>query len=486
VTENPDPAQKTKRPGFSPIAVPRELVRLTFGLWRHASIGIPLGFAKSLTRESAIISWSDRKVYDIVGDALLNVVDSWGPLYGKAMQIWCSRIGPKGKDLIERLGLDRVYGDWPPLDWDTVQKRLDVEIPLWRDLLQVEPVPLGVASMSQVHAARDEQGRPVVVKLLKPHAVMRLNESIAAIESSVIVAEPFAMTRTAKRLIIDVRHLCDGLRQEMDLSFELRNMKSVRDLVEKSRTKAICVPETMDLLCNKNVIVMQRLEGIKLSDVVSGRATIDEASRKVLAKRVLSELLVQIFEWGLFHADPHAGNLMLLPDGVVGLYDWGLAGELIESDRKYIAGILRSVMTMNLEGLIDVLQEMGRETRGVDIEREKIRSELHALSKMLSQKSDSTTSTSESSTAESAPGLNAMIDHALSAAERLGITMPQGLLLMAKSLVTIEGLARGLDKDVAFARVAGPVLFRAASPGIGDILGMVRQLPKIAGKWLKK
>jgi ubiquinone biosynthesis protein len=186
---------------------------------------------------------------------------------------------------------------------------------------------------------------------------------------------------------------------------------------------------------------------------------------------------VQIFEWGLFHADPHAGNLMLLDDGTVGLYDWGLAGELLDSDRKFIAGILKAVMATDIERLIDVLAEMGRSSNGRHINREKIRQELHKLIQLV---------TSAQATGSDMPSINVLVDGALEAADKLGIPMPAGLILMAKSLVTIEGLARGIDQDVPFARVAGPVLFRAADPGLSDVVALAKQLPGLLRGYFKK
>lgn len=470
-------SHRKKQSRWRPEAIPREFLRVYVGLWRHASLGIPAKFVKSAMRDSGFVSWSDERVYAIVGDALLNVVDSWGPLYGKAIQIWFSRLGPKGQALVEKLQLDRVYGDWPAIAWDQVQSILDREIPHWHDRLKIEPRPLGVASLSQVHGAVDHEGRRWVVKLLKPKSTERLVESIAALQSAIAVAEPFAMTLIAKRFLKDMSSLCRGLSQEMNLTFERETMARVRDLVEQKKSKIIQVPNTWNELCSDRVIVMERFDGVKLSDIVSGKVEISAAARKSLARKVLSELLIQIFEWGLFHADPHAGNLMLLEDGSVGLYDWGLAGELLEDDRRYIAGILKSIMALDIEKLIDVLQDMGRGTRGVELDREKIRKELDKLVLLVKSKDEEK---------KVRPSLHSLIEAALGAGERLGIAMPNGLLMMAKSLLTIEGLSRGIDEDVSFARVAGPVLFRAAGPELSDIVQMVKQLPRLAGKWLSK
>lgn len=469
-------AGRASGPSFSPTAIPREIWRLGVGWWTHASVGLPYKFARAVVSDSSLVSWGDGKVFAIVGDALLSVVDSWGPLYGKAMQVWLSRLGQGALPVIDLLKLDRVYGDWPPLPWQEVQTILNKEIPHWHDELKIETRPMGVASMSQVHAAVDENGRKWVVKFLKPGSMKRLSESIAAIESAVLVAEPFAMTRISRRFLSDVKDLCQSLRREMNLEYERDTMLRVHDLIRSKNQKSLKVPMLHPRLGSRTVIVMEKLDGIKISDIVSGKVSIDDKTRKLIARKLLGELLVQIFEWGLFHADPHAGNLMLLDDGVVGLYDWGLAGELLDVDRRFIAGILKSVMAMDIERLIDVLGEMGMETQGKSIDRETIRAELNVLIKLVN---DAKASGGE------IPPLNTLVEAALEGADKLGIGMPAGLILMAKSLLTIEGLARGIDADVPFARVAGPVLFRAADPTLKDVLALAKKLPGMIGRYFK-
>ena len=471
------PRKRGARRAFSPLAIPKEIWRLGVGFVAHGSMGIPFKFVASFVNDSSLVPWSDAKVFSIVGEALLAVIDAWGPLYGKAMQVWLSRMGKEAVPIIDMLKLDRVYGDWPPLPWNEVQLILDREVPSWRDELKVESKPLGVASMSQVHGAVDMQGNAWVVKLLKPAAILRLTESVEAIETAILVAEPFALTRISRRFLIDVRDLCESLRREMNLDHERETMIRVHDLIASKGQKSLRVPALHPRLGNRSVICMERLNGIKLSDIISGRVELEQKMRKTIARKLLSELLVQIFEWGLFHADPHAGNLMLLEDGTVGLYDWGLAGELLDSDRRFIAGILKAVMSLDIEKLIDVHGEMGREATGKNVEREKIRLELRRMIKLVE---DSQTANGE------APSLNQLVEAALEGADRLGIPMPAGLLLMAKSLMTIEGLARGIDANVPFAMVAGPVLFRAADPSLSDVFAIVKQMPNIMRRFFSK
>ena len=192
-----------------------------------------------------------------------------------------------------------------------------------------------------------------------------------------------------------------------------------------------------------------------------------------MARSLLHELLIQVFEMGLFHGDPHAGNLMLLPDETIGIFDWGLAGELKESDRKHIAAILKAVMIMDVDRLVEALYELAQGGAKKAVTRKMISAEVAILAKRLRPNADKDTK----------PSFCDQIEACLRSASKLGIQLPPGLLLMAKSLVTIEGLAKGIDPEVPLKRIASPVLLAAARPGLHELFTMARNLPKMARRF---
>ena len=159
----------------------------------------------------------------------------------------------------------------------------------------------------------------------------------------------------------------------------------------------------------------------------------------------------------MFHGDPHAGNLILLEDGTVGLFDWGLAGELTESDRKIIAELLRSVLARDIDRLGRALAAMANKGH-VKVSPEKVIKGLTGLKQRLQDQK-----------ARKSLSLQQVLNQCFKAADKLGIEVPSGLFLMAKSLVTIEGLSRGLDPEVSLKKVAAPFLLKAARPGLKDI-----------------
>ena len=456
-----------------PLAIPREITRLTQAWWQYGVFGLPSSLTKSLLKDASLDSvFNEKRLYEIFGDNALRLFDALGPIYGKAGQMALSRMSPSAHAVADNLHLTRLYKDWPAMPWSQVKKLLDAEIPQWRTGLTVEPFPLGVASLAQVHSATSADGRQWVVKVLKPQAKKRMAETTAALEQFINYLQPLALTQVAKRTLKEMRELINSFRRETSLIRERDTIIRLREKLQSRRQGVLMIPEVNRDFCSQHVLTVERFVGVSLAEVVSGKVELPPQFRQKLAKSVLSELLVQVFELGLFHADPHAGNLILTEDGEVGLFDWGLAGELFESDRRYIAAILKAVIALDHEQIIDALVSMGQDA-GRDVDREDVRRELKSVAAMIKRGRDDPTKKAS---------LQELLESCLNSAGRLGIPVPDGLLLMAKSLVTIEGLARGIDPQVSLARVATPVLFKAAKPGWKEVVAFSRRLPGLVRK----
>lgn len=406
-----------------------------------------------------------KQLYRSLADASMSLFDELGPIYGKAAQIALTRVSSKARSRADFLGFDRLFGAWNPLPIAAVEAILDQEIPAWRSHLKIEPTPLGVASMAQVHGATGPLGERLVVKVLKPQSEQRLNETAKALKDLLVLLKPVGRTsRTTKKVIADLEELLASIVRESDFLAEKATIHKAHRLLSKDETsKILKIPHTVDHLSSRRVIVMERFDGPRLSEIVSGKVKLPENVRRRLARKILKDLLVQIFEIGLFHGDPHGGNLILLKDGSVGIFDWGLAGELLQSDRKHIAALLRAALSLDREALLDTLIHM-TEMEGRPVEREKLTKIVQKLAKNF--KDD-----------DAKPSLRRFLQLTLATADEAHIAIPSGLLLMAKSLITIEGIAKGLDPDVMLLRVAAPVLFQAARPSLQDLFKMATRLP---------
>lgn len=481
----------------SPLAFARELIAVSRATTRLTSFRLPYAIGRSIVVDPAIDGpVSQDRLLEVIGSALLEFIEELGPVYGKAGQIILSRLDPARQELAARMQLDRLYGQWPPLEFDAVVEILDREVPDWRKFLKrIDPAPIGVASISQVHAAVDHEGRDWVVKVIKPDSAVRMTATVSAIEQILAVIEPLAVTRAAQKMILEIKDLCRGYMGELSLRREFDTIQRVRAAMNDGRKQQLLrVPQVMEEISADSVLVIERFRGTILSEVVSGGVNLDANQKALLAKKVLQDLLVQVFELGLFHADPHAGNLMLLDDGTVGLFDWGLSGELLPSDRRHIAAVLRSIISLDFDGLVNALAQMA-EDAGREVDRKAIVRELRGFMTTLQKrraskknpKGDSGDAGTNNDLNESkaAPSLNKLLDQCLRAADRLGIPVPPGLLMMAKTLVTVEGVARGIDPDIKLAYAATPVLLRVARPGIGDIFRLAAKLPSLMKQFSK-
>ena len=473
-------ANKEERSG-NPLALLKEIAAVARATTRLTTLRIPVAVGTSLVSDSAFDgALNPVRALEVVGNALLDYINELGPIYGKAGQILLSRLTPERQNLAASLQLDRLYGQWPAMSLECVMEIMDREVPMWRSCLKrLDPVPLGVASISQAHAAVDRDGKHWVVKVIKPDAYKRLTATVDAMEQVLAFVEPLTVTKAAKKAASEARELCAAYRGELSLCRELDTIQRVRSAMNDGRKQQLLrVPSVFEECSSDRVLVVERFTGVLLADVVSGRVAIDPGRRALLAKKVLQDLLVQVFELGLFHADPHAGNLILVDDGTVGLFDWGMSGELLPSDRRHIAAVLRSLISMDFDGLVEALAGIAVDA-GREVDRKEIARELRGFMRTMKAKPGA------KSTAEKGQSLHKQMDGCLRAADRLGIPVPAGLLMMAKTLVTIEGLARGIDPDIKMAYAATPVLLRVARPGIADLFRLASRLPSLLKQFAK-
>ncbi len=453
----------------SHLALAKELLFIQGQIVRSSALVLPIGLARSIFKDSGLDPiWSENHLCELFGDVTLTCLDRLGPVYGKIGQIALSRLDEDNQKWAQKLQLNRLYGAWPAIPFSEIEAVLDAEIPDWHHEFVVEPHPLGVASMAQVHAARDEAGREWVIKIIKPDARRRLEETLSALRQVIAVSRPLRLTALGKRTLRELDELVRSLSREVELDREKTNLDKMRNVLDAKKQKILRLPLTHDAFCTPNVLIMERFRGIPLVDVVEKRVEINDDQRKKLARRILQELMVQVFEIGIFHGDPHAGNLMLLNDGSVGIFDWGLTGELGDGDRRHISDILKALLMQDMQRLVDVLVTMGEEG-GETLDRSSVEYEIRKVGQLLAMHKEAGTQAS----------LEELLEASLSGSQRLGIELPDGLLLMAKSLLTIEGLARGIDPEVSFARAAGPVLLKAARPSIGEMLSMGKRIPSL-------
>jgi ubiquinone biosynthesis protein len=243
----------------------------------------------------------------------------------------------------------------PAAQWESISALLAEELgaPIDEVFAEFDPEPLAAASIAQVHLARLHDGTEVVVKVQRPDI-----EPI--VERDLDIIRRWAsrwQRRDGVLRDIGVLGLAEGfataLREELDFRMEARNIASVAGSMTEESAR-ITVPTVYPELSGPKVLVMQRLHGIPLGaagPVLDARVL----PRLPLARTLLDTVLRQITVEGVFHADPHPGNILLLTDNRLGLLDFGSVGRLNQTQRQGIGRLLFAVDSGDPEQLCAAL-----------------------------------------------------------------------------------------------------------------------------------
>lgn len=234
--------------------------------------------------------------------------------------------------------LSKLQSQATPAPWPQIEKAITDGLgrPVDAVFASIDPTPLAAASVGQVHLARLLDGTQVVVKVQRPAA----RRQIAA-DLDIIVRLGDRLDRTtAWGRALGVRHLAEGfaasLREELDYTVELENTRAVAAGLQPS--DQIVVPLVFPDASSPTVLVMEKLPGVPVDQL-----TLAPDERLRLAERVLGCVLRQIVVTGVFHADLHPGNLLIRPDGTVGLIDFGSVGRLDRTARSALGLLLYAI-----------------------------------------------------------------------------------------------------------------------------------------------
>ncbi|SMC07411.1 ubiquinone biosynthesis protein [Sulfobacillus thermosulfidooxidans DSM 9293] len=321
------------------------------------------GFVMVLDRLglSRYLSWSTRLLGKFQPKTGANwperiplVLADLGPTYIKLGQLASTRPDLLPDSLID--ALSHLQDDVPPFGFEEVRQIIENAwgVPIVDVLEYLDPVPLAAASIGQVHQGILKDGRHVVVKVRRPGIVQRSESDFAILQSLADLAEK--RTEWAKQYDLGhvMRELIAALRNELDFSMEAHYTA----LAHKTyHAKDYLVPEPILSLTHPDVLVLEELQGVKISDTVILRQM--GLDLKDIAERYIRAIYGQVFVAGLFHADPHPGNVHVTPKGDLIFLDWGLVGMFSPTMRKRSLDLVIGLTQGQSDKVVDALLTMG-------------------------------------------------------------------------------------------------------------------------------
>jgi ubiquinone biosynthesis protein len=239
--------------------------------------------------------------------------------------------------------------------WPDISEVLETSLggPVTEKFASFDTEPIAAASIAQVHAATLPSGDRVAVKVRRPDVTGVVGSDLDIVQRLAIRLQ--RSTRWGRSAgAVDLAHgFAAALREELDLRIEAQNMTAV---AAAARGEDLRVPALYQPYCGERVLVMQYLDGRPLLTAAPG---LSAESRAALARVLLDSLLGQVMLDGIFHADPHPGNILLLGDGHLGLIDWGAVGRIDAGLRgalqRLLLALVRGDPVILTDALLDVV-----------------------------------------------------------------------------------------------------------------------------------
>ena len=221
----------------------------------------------------------------------------------------------------------------PPINLDVTKHLQEINPNLLAQLdFEICKKPIASASIAQVYRAR-LNGHDVVLKIVKPQIQRKIERDFAIILLIGRVINRFCSP--ALQLVEVLESIHDGILMELDLENEAKNLRDMKRSL--ALETAVHLPRVFGEFSNKNCLVLSFCEGISLKELIHSGAKIN---KNTVAKNILEAYLKQVYENGIFHADMHAGNILVKNDGTISLIDFGLIAKISEKDRKAVATLI--------------------------------------------------------------------------------------------------------------------------------------------------
>mmetsp|Transcript_49905 Transcript_49905/g.120899 ORF Transcript_49905/g.120899 Transcript_49905/m.120899 type:complete len:574 (-) Transcript_49905:80-1801(-) len=259
-----------------------------------------------------------------------------------------------------------------PVEWSIIKRVIENELgPISNNFLSVDPKPLASASIAQVHAAKLKTGEDVVIKVQKPgiDASLKADLSFIYVASRVLeYIQPDWERTSLSGVAADIR---SSMLEELDFEKEARNTEEFRNfLATNNLLNQATAPKVNRELTTKKVLTMERLNGISMLDEETiSKVTQDPTMGQSAIISALNIWTTSVMQMPWFHADVHAGNLLLLDDGRIGFIDFGIVGRVSDKTFSAINELSTALALADYRGMAQALCNMGATDEEVDIDK---------------------------------------------------------------------------------------------------------------------
>jgi ubiquinone biosynthesis protein len=369
-------------------------------------------------------------------------LEELGPTFVKFGQALSIRPDLLPEELINEL--TKLQEHVAPLEPGVAEAAVVRELgaPLATSFASFEATPLASASIAQVHRATLLSGEPVVVKVRRPGIGPVIAGDVEILRQLARLVERHVPGAEVLGPVGVVEEFARSIRAEQNLAREGRNIeRCARNFTGDPtvRLPRVCWERTTPA-----VLTLEYLEGLKLSEL--DPAGVDADTRTLIARRGADAMLAQVLLHGFFHADPHPGNLLVLPGTVIGFLDFGIVGQIDDRTRDDLARVIRAIWHRDAAELTTAALDMTEPQDDVNVRV--LERDLAGLIETYGNVPLKDLSARE------------VLSDVIRTAARHRLRIPSNLMLLIKAVVTIEGVGLQLDPGFKMVEHAAPLAER--------------------------
>lgn len=435
-------------------------VMVRFGLDEFVLAHSRVRWLRSLI--AAVLFW--RRLDRPRGERLRLALEALGPIFVKFGQVLSTRRDLLPLDIADELA--RLQDRVPPFPSDQVLATIERVYGRPADAVfaRFDREAVASASVAQVHFAELQDGREAAVKVLRPGIARIITRDLALLDTAAGLVEavwPEGRRLKPREVIAEFeKHLHD----ELDLMREAANASQLRRNFRGS--DLLLVPEVFWDLCHTEVMVMERMRGMPVSQVQALRDQGVDIAR--LSRTGVEIFFTQVFRDGFFHADMHPGNILVTADGRYIALDFGIMGTLTDVDKNYLAQNFLAFFRRDYRRVAQAHVDAGWVPPGTRVDE--FESAVRAVCEPIFDKPLKEIS------------FGKVLLRLFQTARRFNLEVQPQLVLLQKTLINIEGLGRELDPDLDLWKTGKPYLERWMSEQMGW-RGLVRNLRHEAVNW---
>lgn len=389
---------------------------------------------------------------------LTATVAGLGPTYIKLAQVFATRADIVPEPYLSELGTltDRV----PPLPIEVIQRVIAEEFgkPASELFEYFDPTPLAAASLGQVHrallATEGGASRDVAVKVLRPGV-----EDLVAVDLDAAFRVLFFLTvlfpnHHTRAITTIVREFAKRIDEEMDFTAEARNAAVIRaNFASEGRVQ---VPAVVESLTRRRVLVLEYVEGTRI-DRLQERIAAGELTLEKLLETLVEVYVKMMLVDGVFHADPHPGNLLVAPDGRLVLLDFGMVVQVDKETRTRLITTVMAAARQDVDGVIAGFYELG--LLDPEVDRGTIRDAARSLMTIAFARDTKPRQ------------IQRIVNEVMSTFYRWPVTLPSELVYFGRAAALIEGIATRYDPMFNGAQFVSPIIARMRAHLVATVFG---------------